>query len=80
MGDLLRMDFINSLQQPFIATLLGGDQWPVFDIDVETGLMRIDVCGLLDTIWISDIKSFRDCNGNEHDPDTFFSDYEEPRP
>jgi hypothetical protein len=75
--DILRMDYINSLPQPFMATLIGnrGD-WPVNDIDVETGLMRIDVMGKLDVLHISDVRHFTDMDGVEHDPDTFYVDYE----
>ncbi|MCK5602049.1 hypothetical protein KAR91_09275 [Candidatus Pacearchaeota archaeon] len=76
--DLLRMDYINSLPQPFLATLLGRDEWQVYDIDVETGLMRIDVVGKLQPIHISDVLFLTDEAGNEHDPDTFYSDYSHP--
>lgn len=74
MGDLLRLDYINSLPQPFIATMIGGSRWPVHDICVETGLMRLDVCGKLDVTHISDVRSFTDCDGGEHDPDSFYAE------
>lgn len=77
MADLLRMDYINSLPQPFIAHLYGNREWPVHDIDVETGLLRIDVCGLLDVKHISDVRFFRDMDGVEHDADSFYIDYED---
>lgn len=73
--DLLRMEYINSLPQPFFAELLGsGNRWPVVDIDVETGLMSIDVCGRLDRLHIRDVRSFIDCVGVEHDPDSFYNE------
>lgn len=72
MADLLRMDHINSLPQPFIAKLYGGSEWPVHDIDVETGLLRIDVCGKLDVKHIGDVRSFMDANFVEHDADDFY--------
>lgn len=75
-GDLLRLDYINSLPQPFIARFIGGDEWPVHDIDVQTGLLRIDVCGKLDVKHIADVRFFRDEAGVEHDSETFYSDYE----
>ena len=75
MSDLLRMDYINSLPQPFIATLLGGGEWPIYDIEVGTGLVRIDVMGKLDILEISDVNIFTDEAGIKHDPETFYSDY-----
>jgi len=76
MSDLLRMDYINSLPQPFIATFYGGDEWPIYDIDVETGLIRIDVVGKLQVNDIGDVNFFTDEAGNKHDSDTFYCDYE----
>lgn len=73
--DRLRMDYINSLPQPFVATLPGGNEWPVFDIDAETGMLRIDVSGMLEAKFIADVLSFTDASGIQHDPDTFYSDY-----
>lgn len=76
MSDLLRMDYINSLQQPFMATLIGsmGD-WPIYDIDVQTGLLRIDVMGKLDVLHISDVNYFTDMNSIKHDAETFYCDF-----
>lgn len=74
MSDLLRMDYINSLPQPFIAVFSDGWRWPVYDIEVQTGLVRIDVMGLLDITRISEIEKFIDAEGIEHDPDSFFNE------
>ena len=74
MSDLLRMDHINSLPQPFLAHFYGGSEWEVYDIDVETGLLRVLVCGLLNVKHISDVKFFRDMNGVEHDVDSFYNE------
>lgn len=78
MADLLRMDYINSLPQPFIADLgpMMG-RWPVETIAVDAPSVRIDVCGLLQVISMSDVRQFIDAAGVIHDPDTFWSDYEE---
>ena len=76
MSDKLHMDYINSLPQPFIGRFFGGDEWPIYDIDVETGLLRIDVCGKLQVKEIGEVRFFRDDNGIEHDSETFYSDYE----
>ena len=75
-SDKLRLDYINSLPQPFIARMYGGSEWPVYDIDVGTGLLRLDVIGKLDISHIGNVREFVDANGDIHDVDTFYSDYE----
>lgn len=70
--DLLNMEYINSLPQPFIARFVGGDTWEVYDIDVETGLLRINVCGRLQIMSIGEVTSFIDANGDEHDAESFY--------
>lgn len=75
MSDLLRLDYINSLPQPFIARMIGGSEWPVYDLDVETGLMRLDVCGKLDISHIREVSTFTDASCVVHDADSFYSDY-----
>lgn len=77
MADLLRMDYINSLPQPFIAVTRLG-RWPVECIPVDAPSVRIDVCGLLQVISMADVREFIDAEGVSHDPDTFWTDYEEP--
>jgi hypothetical protein len=47
-------------------------QWPVYDIDVETGLYRIDVCGKLQAEHISGAAEFRDADGVVHDSESFY--------
>jgi hypothetical protein len=77
MGDVLRMDYINSLPQPFLARFCGDkDFWPVNDLEVGTGLMRIDVCGKLQVKEFSEVLEIRDGNSNSHNPETFYTDYE----
>ena len=76
MNDELNMDYINSLPQPFIATILGGQEFPVYDICVDIGVVRIDVCGLLQRVCMSEIRAIKDANGVIHDTETFYSDYE----
>ena len=75
--DNWRMDYINGLPQPFIVRMLGGYEWPLEDLDVETGLMRVDVCGKLQVMHIDDAVLFRDANGTEHTAESFYSDYSE---
>jgi len=71
MADLLNMEFINSLPHPLWVQSLGS-WWPVHDIEVETGLFRIDACGMLDVLHISGVSTFRDSAGNMHDSDSFY--------
>lgn len=59
--DRLDMAYINSLPLP----LWDGD-WPVYDIDVETGLYRIDVCGLLEVRHIDRCFTMKDDSGKRH--------------
>ena len=70
MGDLLRMDYINSLPQPFFIRMHGhpGWWWPVNDIGVDVGILRIDVCGKLQVIDFSDVAEIKDDAGDLHDP------------
>jgi hypothetical protein len=74
MTDKLDFDAINALSMPFWARFCGGDIWPVYDIDVETGLMRIDVCGLLQVMHFADVIEIRDADGRAHDSDDFWLD------
>ncbi|UCV00262.1 hypothetical protein [Acidovorax radicis] len=73
-SDMLDMAYINSLPQPFVAIGRDGWGWPVESIDVETGLVRVDVCGLLQAMHVSDFASFRDDAGIGHTAEGFYSD------
>ena len=76
--DKLNLDKINSLPQPWlIAHFFGGDTWPVESIDVQTGLMRIDVCGKLDLKHFAEVKILEDGDGIMHDSEIFWSDFDE---
>lgn len=72
MADRLKMDLINSLPQPFFTECKMG--WPVYDIDVETGCMRLDVMGKLDVTHISDHPRLRDSDGVVHDTDDWYTE------
>lgn len=71
--DKLDYDWINSLGQLYAKS---GSWWPVYDIEVQCGLVRIDVCGKLDILRMSDISRFKDDNGNEYPTDDFYLDGE----
>ena len=79
MSDILRLDYINSLPQPLLVRFCGDKDWwwPVHDIDVETGLMRIDACGLLQSACFSEVAEIQDCNSVIHDPDTFYAEWQD---
>lgn len=70
MADKLNMDLINSLPQPFYTTCKFG--WPIHDIDVEAGLMRLDVMGKLDVTHIAEHYTVRDQDGNVHETDDWY--------
>lgn len=76
MTDVLRMDHINSLPQPFFVRQYGSRDcwWPVHDVEVRTALVRIDVCGKLQVISFGDVAEIQDATGQSHDPDTFYAE------
>ncbi len=76
MGDALRMDYINSLPQPFIARLCGEKEalWEVYDIGVDVGLCRILVGGMIQCVWFSEIMELIDADGVKHDPDDWWAE------
>ncbi len=76
MSDKLRMDYINGLPQPFLARFCGDKDWwwPVYDFEVSTGLIRIDVCGKLQAKSFGEAMEIRDGDGVSHDPDTFYNE------
>lgn len=79
MPDMLNMQHINSLPQPFLVRDLGRDVWwPVESICVETGLMQIDVVGKLQPKHISDAAEFQDATGTFHDPESFYLEEGQP--
>lgn len=77
MSDLLSMERINALPHPLMIREFSHDMWwPLIDIDVQTGLHRIDVCGMSQTNEISGCAQIMDGDGNIHSAEIFFSDYE----
>lgn len=76
-GDTLDMAYINSLPLPFIGRTLGGKWWPIHDFEVETGLVRIDVCGKLVVKHVGDFTAFRDGAGVERSSEAFYVDANE---
>ena len=73
--DRLRLDYINSLPQPFLIRTWGSNiQWPLESIDVQTGMLRFDVCGKLQIGHISDVAEFVDAENVSHDPEAFYQE------
>lgn len=74
MTDLLDMEKLISLPQPLWVRQWGRTSfdWPIYEICVETGLMRIDVCGKLDNLHIGDVAQIKDDDGNIYDSDFFY--------
>ncbi len=73
MADKLKMDALNALPQPFMARFCGDTWlWPVYDIEVQTGLMRIDVMGKLQIMEFCEVMELHDADGVTHDPDDFY--------
>ena len=73
--NLLKHDYINSLPQPFMAKFFGEViKWPIHDICIDTGCLRIDVMGKLTARHVSDVDYFTDLEGNKHDADTFYNE------
>ncbi len=79
MTDRLRQDYINSLPMPLYASIDHSKKWfwPINVIDVETGCLSFDVMGKSQPSHIQDVAIFKDGEGNEHDPETFYTDYME---
>jgi len=78
MTDLLRSEYINGLPQPLIAHIFGDRgqcPWPVYDIEVQCAILRIDVVGKLQVVSMGEVEKFVDASGIEHDPDTFWLEY-----
>ena len=74
MADVLSIEKINGLQHPITARFYGGDEWMVELIDVQTGLMRIDVCGKSQRMHFDEVTQLVDVNGESHDSDYFWVD------
>lgn len=73
MSDCLRMDYINSLPQPFLVRFYGGKHWwEVYDIGVDVPIVRINVAGKLEVHHFSDVAQIRDLEGSEHNPDDWY--------
>lgn len=73
-GDMLNIKKFNSLPSPVTAQLFGGDEHWIESLCVQTGAMRLDVCGLIDLEDFAMVKTLVDINGVEHNPEEFYVD------
>lgn len=71
MSDLLNMDLINSLPQPLWGKQF-GNWWPIHDICVQTGMARIDVCGMLEVTHFAAFMEIKDDSGKIHDTEDWY--------
>lgn len=74
-GDIIDIVKFNNLPSPVTAVYWGSKTgWWIETLCVQTGLMRVDVCGMLERCHFSDVKELIDINGNKHNPDDFYID------
>ena len=73
-GDLLNGVKFNALPGPVTARMCGGGEWWIETLDVQTGAMRLDVCGQIDLSHFSEVMILIDINGSTHDPEDFWLD------
>lgn len=71
-GDILNIEKFNELPSPVTARLMGGDEYWIDTLCVQTGLMRLDISGQIDLSEFCMVKTLIDSDGNEHDPDDFW--------
>ena len=73
-GDILNGAKFNMLPSPVTARMYGGGEWWIETLDVQTGAMRLDVCGQIDLRHFSEVVELIDIDGGKHDPDDFWID------
>lgn len=70
--DMLDIKKFNSLPGPVTARIVGGGEYWIETLCVQTGLMRLDVSGQIDFNEFAMVAMLIDSNGIEHDPDDFY--------
>ena len=73
-GDVIRIDEFDKLPAPVTARLLDGGEYWIESICVETGLMRLDICGLIQIEDFVMVETLIDANDVEHDAEEFLND------
>ena len=72
--DIIDLGKFNSLPSPVTARILSGAEYWIETLDVQTGLMKIDVCGQVDLTSFAEVLMLIDADGIEHNPDDFWMD------
>jgi len=77
-NELLSIDKINSLPHPLMIREFSSDPWyELIEIDVQTGVHSIDVCGMRQVNFhLSSCGQIKDDHGEVHDIEIFFTDCE----
>ena len=73
-GDKLNLPKFNKLPSPVTARMIGGGEYWIETLDVQTGAMRLDVSGQIDHEDFVMVEILVDSGGVEHDPDDFWID------
>lgn len=76
MTDKLIAEKINKLERPITVVFAGGAEWELSDIDVETGLLRIFVSGLLEVREVGEVIALMGGTGTLTPIECFFADYD----
>ena len=70
--DILYMDKIQSLPHPLTAILYDKSGYWIESLCVQTGCMRLDVCGQSQLSHFDEVMIIKDIDGNLHAPDVFW--------
>ncbi|MGM7654044.1 hypothetical protein [Serratia marcescens] len=76
-GDILDMEKINSLPHPLYVKDFSGWWWLVYDIEVQLGLVRIDVSGMPQIDDLIEYSHLKDTSGKIYKTDEFYLDYDD---
>ena len=72
--DIIDIDKFNALPGPVAARIdFGAEHW-IETLCVQTGCMRLDVCGKIQLSHFDHVRKLIDADGNEHNPDIFYID------
>lgn len=70
--DVLDIDKLNKLPQPLAVVMMGGCECVIDSICVGTGLMKLNISGMIDRAEFIMIRDLVDAYGVKHDPDDFW--------
>lgn len=73
-SDLINGPKFNSLPSPVTAKMIGGGEWWIESLCVETGFLRLDVCGQIDLGEFCMVSELVGSDGATHNPDDFYNE------